>query len=59
MKMPRDDDRIEKLEARIRRLEADLEDLKRLKKENEFLRFNIESLLNYIEEIKKGQVEAR
>jgi len=47
-------DRIERLEARIRRLEADLEELKRLKKENEILRFNIRSLLNYIEEIKKG-----
>jgi len=43
--MPASDNRIEKLKARIRRLEADLEDLKRLKKENEILRFSIKSLL--------------
>ena len=38
--------RIEMLEARIRKLE----ELRRLKRENEILRFNIESLLKYIEE---------
>ena len=42
--------RIEMLEARIRKLEDELEELRRLKRENEILRFNIESLLKYIEE---------
>jgi len=51
--MPKGDNRIERLEAQIRRLEAKLEELKHLKKENEILRFNIKSLVNYIEEIKK------
>jgi len=42
--------RIEMLEARMRKLEAELEELRSLKKENEILRFNIESLLKYIED---------
>jgi len=46
------DDVIARLEDRIRRIEEDLEDLKRLKRENEILRFNIESLVKYIEETK-------
>jgi len=50
--MIRNNNRIERLEARIQKIERDLEDLKRLKRENEILRFNIKSLLKYIEETK-------
>ena len=46
--------RIEMLEARMRKLEAELEELRSLKKENEILRFNIKSLAKYIEETKNG-----
>jgi len=49
---PAVDDVIRKLESRIQKIEKDIEDLKRLKKENEILRFNIKSLLKYIEETK-------
>jgi uncharacterized protein YigA (DUF484 family) len=42
--------KIERLGARIRRLERDIKELKKLKKENEILRFNIKSLIRYLEE---------
>jgi len=45
--------RIAMLEARMRKLEAELEELRSLKKENEILRFNIKSLIKYIEETKE------